>query len=69
MKLVLWFLKKKVSLLGDFGNGDPIVMSSISYDRTPLGYQGVEVFVKKEVLESGLTKEFLKEAGFGGEDE
>lgn len=63
MELVLWLLKKDGYIIGDPANGDPVVMKAISSDRCPIGYKGVSVYVKNDVLEKRLTKEFLKEIG------
>lgn len=60
MNLVLAFLKKNIHYMGDFSDGDTVVMKIITSDRCPLGYRGVEVFVKKDVLDNGLTEDFLK---------
>lgn len=60
MKLVLWFLKKNQSLYGNSTKGDPVVMSAISSDECPVGYRGVKVLVKEEVLEKGLTEDFVE---------
>lgn len=61
MKLVLWFLKKNGYTFGKIG--EPVIMSSISADHCPENYRGANVFVRKDVLEEGLTKEFLDELG------
>lgn len=58
MSLVLWFLKKNMTYMGK--KDDNILMSAIPYDRTPLGYKGVEVFVKEDLLNNGLTEDFLR---------
>lgn len=63
MKLVLAFLKKNIHFMGNFSEGNTVVMKQISFDRCPLGYKGVEVYVREDVLEKGLTDEFLEELG------
>ena len=60
MNLVTWFLKKNVHYFGSVSTKSPIVMESINSDRCPIGYRGVEVLVREDVLENGLTEEFLK---------
>lgn len=61
MKLPLWFLKKGCYVMGDAGKGDSILMASICKDHCPKGYKGVAVYVREDVLDKGLTKEFLEE--------
>ena len=58
MDLVLWFLKKNLTISGK--KGDTAILSAIPYDRIPIGYRGVEVFIKEEALEKGLTDKFIK---------
>lgn len=60
MKLVLAFLKKNIHFMGNFSEGNTVVMNQISFDRCPLGYKGVEVYVREDALNNGLTEDFLK---------